>query len=231
MGVCIVSGVGNGIILVNPINVSYLSELSGNSITSPADLDLLQYDSASDTWVNRAIPLLDPAADELITGSWTFQDEITIGSAVEDSVVVFYDSPTGETGAFYVGYDASEDTFVIANSVLDTLNDLVTVEAVSGDLFIRQLIRPLVTKLTNYTAQEDDYTILLNAFAFAVTATLPPVADNVGRVYNLKCIDATNLCSVATFGAEEIDGSSANITLSLHESITVQSDGSAWWIL
>jgi hypothetical protein len=55
MGIVVVSGEADGLILASPINVSYLSELSGNTITSPADLDLLQYDSASATWVNRAV--------------------------------------------------------------------------------------------------------------------------------------------------------------------------------
>lgn len=52
IGIVLNAHASTGIIWVHPINVSYLSELSGNVITSVADKDLLQYDSASSTWLN-----------------------------------------------------------------------------------------------------------------------------------------------------------------------------------
>lgn len=41
-----------GVLWINPINVSYLSELSGVTITSVADQDVLQYNSSAGIWVN-----------------------------------------------------------------------------------------------------------------------------------------------------------------------------------
>jgi len=64
-----------------------------------------------------------------------------------------------------------------------------------------------------------------------VTVTLPPAATVTGYVYNVKAINIDNAVTLATFGSEEIDGSSTDITLYLMEVITAQSDGSNWWII
>ena len=51
IGIVLRANATEGIILVSPINVSYLNELSGVQ-ASPADNDLLQYDNASGIWEN-----------------------------------------------------------------------------------------------------------------------------------------------------------------------------------
>ena len=52
MGSVIVANLNTGIILVHPINVSYLSELSGNTFAGEAANDIMQYDGT--IWENRS---------------------------------------------------------------------------------------------------------------------------------------------------------------------------------
>lgn len=90
---------------------------------------------------------------------------------------------------------------------------------------------PIAAKTSNYTLTKLDYTILLDGTSNTVTATLPAASGITGRIYKLKSIDDTNQTDVATNGSETIDGSSTNFILSKDEVITIQSDGSNWWII
>ena len=75
-----------------------------------------------------------------------------------------------------------------------------------------------------------DFTLLLDGGSAAVAASLPDPTVVTGKIYTIKCTDATNLCSIDP-GTFEIDGSSTDIPLALNKSRIVQSDGSAWYIL
>lgn len=59
IGIVIVSNPSSGVIWVDPINVSYLSELSGVTITAVDGNDIIAYDSDSGIWVNTADPTFD----------------------------------------------------------------------------------------------------------------------------------------------------------------------------
>lgn len=87
------------------------------------------------------------------------------------------------------------------------------------------------TKTNDYTLDSDDYTILLDGTSNTVTASLPTAAGIEGKIFNLKCTDDTFQCDVDPDGTEEIDGDSANFILSKDEVITIQSDGTNWWII
>ncbi len=89
----------------------------------------------------------------------------------------------------------------------------------------------LVTKTNDYTATVNDTTILIDGSANTVTLTLPTAVGINRRIYNIKCIDDTFLCDVATDGSEEIDEDSSNFSLAQHEVITIQSDNANWWII
>lgn len=62
VGIVLRAHATEGIILVHPINIFYLQELSGMSIDEPADGDQVTYDAATGTWTNVAPGdgLLDP---------------------------------------------------------------------------------------------------------------------------------------------------------------------------
>lgn len=90
----------------------------------------------------------------------------------------------------------------------------------------------LVTKTGAYTATADDYTILCDASGGSFTITLPAVASHANRIYNIKKIDSSaNAVTVDGNSSETIDDSTTAILTTQYESITIQSDGSEWWIL
>jgi len=74
-------------------------------------------------------------------------------------------------------------------------------------------------------------TILADGTSAPVTVNLPEASTVTGYIYNIKAINADNAVTVSTFGVEQIDGSVTDIVLALMEVITIQSDGSNWWII
>jgi hypothetical protein len=81
---------------------------------------------------------------------------------------------------------------------------------------------------TDTTLTSANFTVLIDASGGNVTASLP-VAPATGQIFNLKCIDASNTATVSGNG-KNVDGA-ASMTLDLHESITVQYNGTEWWII
>jgi hypothetical protein len=88
------------------------------------------------------------------------------------------------------------------------------------------------TKTAAYTLVSTDATILSDATSAGFIVTLPAAASNSGRIYNIKKIDATgNVVTVDANGSETIDGSLSQTLDAQWESITIQSNGTAWFIL
>jgi len=54
MAIVLVSNTNNGVLWVTPINTPFLSELSGNSLLTAENRDLIQYDGASGLWANTS---------------------------------------------------------------------------------------------------------------------------------------------------------------------------------
>jgi hypothetical protein len=93
----------------------------------------------------------------------------------------------------------------------------------------------IVTKAVGdspYSVAADDYTILVNASGGAVTINLPAVATNAKRMLNIKKIDSSsNNVTVDGNAAETIDGALTQVLKKQWESISVQCDGSSWYII
>ena len=77
-----------------------------------------------------------------------------------------------------------------------------------------------------------DYLIIADATGGAITMTLPPAALVSGRIYVFKRINSgANAVIVDPSGAETIDGA-ATYTLSAQwNSVTIMSNGTAWFII
>lgn len=88
------------------------------------------------------------------------------------------------------------------------------------------------TKTSNYTITGTDVVIFANATSGNVTITLPTASANAGYRFYVKRIDGSgNTCAVARSGSDTIDGQTS-ISLGLqYMSLTLVSDGSAWYIL
>mgnify|MGYP003111932169 CR=1 FL=1 len=87
-----------------------------------------------------------------------------------------------------------------------------------------------------YETQRDDYTLLCDTADCPVTVMLPPACNNMGRVINIKKTNSNkykiNSYPVVLKVAEgNIDLTDEVIIKTNYSSRTVQSDGSAWWII
>ena len=77
-----------------------------------------------------------------------------------------------------------------------------------------------------------DYLIIADATAGAITMTLPPAALVPGRIYLFKRINAgANQVIVDGYAAETIDGNLTHTLTPQWNSVTIMSNGVAWFIL
>lgn len=90
-----------------------------------------------------------------------------------------------------------------------------------------------ITSISSTTTAGAHHTILCNATGGAFDVDLPAASTCPGRVYVIKKIDASgNAVSVDPNSSETIDDSSTSYALAAqYDSITIQCDGSEWWIL
>ena len=89
----------------------------------------------------------------------------------------------------------------------------------------------LVTKTSSYSAANES-TIICDATSGAMTITLPPASGVPGIFYNIKKIDSSvNAVTVDGADSETIDGATTAVLSSQYASITIQCDGSTWWII
>lgn len=125
---------------------------------------------------------------------------------------------------------------VLANPVIDfsVANQLELKNAdwkvSDGTVNTRGFIGNIVTKTSDYTLTDLDYTALVEASSNTVDIFLPSLSGNFGRVYNVKSIDSTFAARLVADGSDLIDGS-ANLTLALDESKTVQAGAVQWRII
>ena len=76
-----------------------------------------------------------------------------------------------------------------------------------------------------------DYLIIADATAGAIPMTLPPAALVAGRIYVFKRINAgANTVTVDAYASETIDGALTHVLSPQWNSITIMSNGTAWFI-
>lgn len=88
--------------------------------------------------------------------------------------------------------------------------------------------RPIDTVTANVTLTVAHYTVLVDASAGDVTVTLPSAASVPHRMYVVKKIDAS-VNDVIFSGT--LDGDADKRIGTRYTSLTIQSDGTSWWIL
>jgi len=90
----------------------------------------------------------------------------------------------------------------------------------------------VVAKAADYTATDSDYTILVTCSIADITITLPAAADNTGRTYNIKKVDATAWTVIVDGNAGElIDGAATQTIIAQYDSLQIQCDGTGWYII
>jgi hypothetical protein len=90
-----------------------------------------------------------------------------------------------------------------------------------------------IATVTATTALTDaHHTVLCDATSGAITINLPAASTATRRIYNVKKIDASaNAVTIDGNGAETIDGAATKAIATQWQSFTVQSNGTAWFVL
>jgi hypothetical protein len=89
----------------------------------------------------------------------------------------------------------------------------------------------VLTKTTTYLITGADYTIVCDASGGAFTVSLPVTPLPIGRVHNIKKVDSSvNAVTVAGNG-NNIDGVASFTLQTQYEAVTVQWDGTEWWVI
>lgn len=150
----------------------------------------------------------------------------TITTGAVRKKVAIYDDSSGATGDTY--YRDSSGNFVRLGigATGKTLRVSGGIPSWSDATFATS------TKSSGYTISTTDTVIFANAASGAVTITLPLASGAAGYRFYVKRTDSSaNACAVGISGSDTIDGQSS-ITLSAqYMSLTLVSDGSAWYII
>lgn len=89
-------------------------------------------------------------------------------------------------------------------------------------------VQPITTISTTTTLDGTNYTVLCSA---TLTVNLPAAASNTGRVYNIKNIGAAATITIDPNASETIDGATTYTLTTQYQTVTIQCDGSNWFIL
>jgi len=164
----------------------------------------------------------EAGATEFNTDSLYF----TITTGTVRKKVAIYDDSSGATGDTY--YRDSSGNFVRLGigATGKTLRVSGGIPSWGDATFATS------TKSSGYTISTTDTVIFANAASGAVTITLPLASGVAGYRFYVKRTDSSaNACAVGVSGSDTIDGQSS-ITLSAqYMSLTLVSDGSAWYII
>jgi len=88
------------------------------------------------------------------------------------------------------------------------------------------------TVTTSGNVQSGDYLIIADATGGAITMTLPPAALVPGRIYAFKRISSgANTVTIDGYASETIDGAATHTLTPQWNSVTIMSNGVAWFIL
>lgn len=91
-------------------------------------------------------------------------------------------------------------------------------------------IKAIAEVSTTYTATLNDHTILGDTSGGAFTITLPKALNAKGYIFTFVNLTANNL-TIDGDGSETINGAITNVLANQYDTITVQSDGTEWFII
>lgn len=143
--------------------------------------------------------------------------------------VAIYDDATGATGDIYYRDATGNFVRLAAGATGKTLR-------ISGGLpawsDADAVTFATSTKTVDYTISGTDVVIFADATSANVTITLPAASANAGYRFFVKRIDnSANTCQIVRSGADTIDGDTAILLRVRYVSMTVVSNGSAWFII
>lgn len=110
-----------------------------------------------------------------------------------------------------------------------TVNEIVSANA--GAAFSTQgaISPPIRSSTAAVTIYGSDSTILVDTTGGVLTATLPTAVGH-SHIHTIKCIGAS-VATVATTSAQTIDGATTYALSALNKYVTVQSNGTNWYVI
>lgn len=140
--------------------------------------------------------------------------------------VAIYDDSGGATGDLYYRDGSGNFVQLPVGAAGKTLRVASGLPAWSDATFTTS------TKTSNYTIGATDTVIFANATSGNVTITLPVASGVSGYRFYVKRIDNSgNTCAVARSGSDTIDGQTSVNLDAQYTSLTLVSDGTAWYII
>lgn len=150
----------------------------------------------------------------------------TITTGTVRKKVAIYDDSSGATGDLYHRDSSGSFTRLGIGSSGKTLRVSSGLPAWSDTTFATS------TKTSNYTIGNTDTVIFADATSGNVTITLPTASSITGyRFYVKRTDNSGNSCSIARSSSDTIDGQTSVSLSQQYISLTIVSDGSAWYII
>lgn len=143
-------------------------------------------------------------------------------------------SPSGDSGTKILITDVAASEFDVANKwpKLDASGYLLLAQIIGNVPGLNAsglLTYTVQSKTTHYTCTNNEI-VLVDATAAAVTITLPAAVTGA-QIIVKKTDSSANVVTIATPSAETIDGVATTRLTVQHESITLVSDGTNWFII
>jgi hypothetical protein len=127
------------------------------------------------------------------------------------------------------------DTANSANSVVqrDSSGNIAAAGATFTSVTCNgQEVAPISTVSTAYTVGVNDYTILCDATAAAFAVTLPAASTSTGRIIRFKKLNSNaNNITLTPSDAATIDGAATKVISTQYAVVTIQSNGTNWYII
>jgi hypothetical protein len=213
---------GSGTISATDSILSAIQKLNGNDVLHASTSGTSAHAAAS---INTASAIVArDASGNFAAGTIT----ATLTGAASLNVLKTGDTMSGTLNLPPNGLVAGTNQLVVSggNVGIGTASPTSTLHS-NGSFSL-----PIVNKTGAYTATSSDHTITCNATSATFTITLPTASGITGRMYVIKKMDSSgNAITIDANASETIDGSLTRSLNLQYESITIQSDGTNWYIL
>ena len=217
----------------NGVDTRVNSVNSTSMIFADASADLVSISDASIDGTDGLLHLIQTGLAGTVTAN-VLADGVVVESNTDGGISILVPND-GSTANLYFGAPTSGNNVGRVSMVPSTGIMTITATQVnhSNNVGFAGRLDANTTTVTGTThTAADEHVILVDddTAAAAVTVTLPTAAT-ADTIYHIKKIGSTANVTVDGNGAETIDGATTAVLTTQYESITIISDGSAWWIL